>query len=121
MFVAAYGNVGVDDVPPAVDRTRLRIFMVAGAGAGVGVGDGAGVAVGDGTGVGVGVGVGCTTPKREFTRRLGVVGSTFVTTPNVEVPMIAWATTAGVAFGCELRYNAAMPATAGEDIEVPLK
>ena len=59
MFVAAYGNVVVDEVPPFV-RTRFLIVIrpFRGAGVGVAVGAGVGVAVGAGVGVGVGVGLG---------------------------------------------------------------
>ena len=59
MFVASYGKVAVEDVPPLLARVTflmvIRPALVVGVGLGVGVtvGLGVGVAVGEGVGVGV--------------------------------------------------------------------
>ena len=78
MFVAAYGNVVVDEVPPLV-RTRFLIVIRPFKGAGVGVAVGVGVGVGVAVGTGVGVGVGLAPLYIEYTSLLEEPTPAFVT------------------------------------------
>jgi hypothetical protein len=126
-FVASYGNA-VAAVAFPLFRVCFRIVICAfglGVGVGVGVGFGVGVATGVGVGVGVitgvGVGVGAGPPSsHEYNRLFGEFAPGLVITPVVAAPLMACATVAGLADGCDPKYNAAAPATAGDAIEVPL-
>jgi hypothetical protein len=82
---------------------------------------GVGVAVGVGVGVTVGVGAGPPL-SHEYRSLFGDdVPTMFVTMPVVVALLMACATVAGFADGFEARYIAAIPATSGADIDVPLR
>lgn len=113
-FTAEYGNSTVDDVPVEF-CICFRIFTRAGDEFG-------GVGLGDGVGVGVAVGVGCGTPLMNVYRsKFADVESMLVTIPAVAELLIAFVTVAALAAGFTLKYRAAVPATTGEAIDVPLR
>ena len=86
IFVAAYGNAVVEEVPPLVVCTRFLTlnWPVWGSGEGLGVGVGVGVAVG----VGVGVGAG-PPPSHEYRSLFGEPTPVFVRMPVVAASRIA--------------------------------
>src|SRR5215208_5915763 len=79
------------------------------------------VSAGGGTAVSVGAGGGTLTePKPMLSSRLGEPGPRLESTPVVAAPVMAAATSDGVAEGCCSSYSAAAPATWGDAMEVPL-